>query len=75
MPYWLLWPLMVWSLGTGVICLPILALGIASRLTRAGRINRIRSAEQAHYLAERAPASDADDEGSTWGSGEQAAAS
>jgi hypothetical protein len=58
-----------------VICLLVLGAGIASRLTRGSRITRIRSAEQAHYLANHAPASDADDEGSTSGSGQQAAAS
>jgi hypothetical protein len=72
--YWFLWPLIAWAIFNSVICLPLLALGIASRLTRASRIARIRSAEQAHYLAERAPGSDAYDEGFTSGSRQQAAA-
>jgi hypothetical protein len=74
-PSWFLWPLIAWAMFNCVIGLPVLALGIASRLTRASRITRIRSAEQAHYLAERARAPDAHDEGSTSGSVEQAAAS
>ena len=75
MPYWFLWPLILWALVSGVICLLILGLGIASRLTRTSRMKHIKSAEQAHYAADHAPASDADDEGFTWGSWDQAAAS
>jgi hypothetical protein len=75
-PNWFLWPLMLWALVSGVICLFILGLGIASRLTRmAGRIKHIRSPGREDYPVENASASDADDEGPTLSSGEQAAAS
>jgi hypothetical protein len=74
-PDWFLWPLIVLALLNGVIGLLVLGLGIASRLTRASRITRIRSPEHTHNPAERdAPAPDADDEGWTSGSGQQAAA-